>query len=57
MLTSTKSDDDGQEENKGQKKPIVIRNSTDLQRLKLEKLMQNPVGVVNYSPNNQSHFI
>lgn len=26
------------------KKPIVIKNATDLQRLKLEKLMKNPVG-------------
>ncbi|KAJ8916004.1 hypothetical protein NQ315_016682 [Exocentrus adspersus] len=25
-----------------QKKPIIIRNSTDLQRLRLEKLMSNP---------------
>ncbi|KAJ8946166.1 hypothetical protein NQ318_004419 [Aromia moschata] len=25
-----------------EKKPIIIRSSTDLQRLKLEKLMQNP---------------
>jgi hypothetical protein len=24
-------------------KPIIIRNTTDLQRLKLEKLMKNPV--------------
>lgn len=24
-------------------KPVVIRNTTDLQRLKLEKLMKNPV--------------
>lgn len=24
-------------------RPIVVRNTTDLQRLKLEKLMKNPV--------------
>lgn len=28
---------------KPEKKPIIIRNSLDLQRLKLEKLMANPV--------------
>lgn len=28
---------------KREEKPIVIRNTTDLQRLKLEKLMKNPV--------------
>ncbi|CAB3220718.1 unnamed protein product [Arctia plantaginis] len=32
------SDDDS----KTEKKPIVIKNATDLQRLKLEKLMKNP---------------
>lgn len=36
---STKSKEAGDEE----KKPIVIKNATDLQRLKLEKLMKNPV--------------
>ncbi|XP_060803383.1 PRKR-interacting protein 1 homolog [Amyelois transitella] len=30
------------ESNKDEKKPIVIKNATDLQRLKLEKLMKNP---------------
>ncbi|PZC81454.1 hypothetical protein B5X24_HaOG212659 [Helicoverpa armigera] len=29
-------------ESKSDKKPIVIKNATDLQRLKLEKLMKNP---------------
>lgn len=29
-----------------EKKPIVIKNATDLQRLKLEKLMKNPVFIV-----------
>ncbi|XP_072384653.1 PRKR-interacting protein 1 homolog [Diabrotica undecimpunctata] len=29
-------------EEKEEPKPIIIRNSTDLQRLKLEKLMKNP---------------
>ncbi|KAJ8722151.1 hypothetical protein PYW08_004553 [Mythimna loreyi] len=29
-------------EAKSEKKPIVIKNATDLQRLKLEKLMKNP---------------
>ncbi|KAJ8731284.1 hypothetical protein PYW07_004448 [Mythimna separata] len=29
-------------ETKSEKKPIVIKNATDLQRLKLEKLMKNP---------------
>ncbi|KPI95598.1 PREDICTED: PRKR-interacting protein 1 homolog [Papilio xuthus] len=29
-------------ESKEEKKPIVIKNATDLQRLKLEKLMKNP---------------
>lgn len=33
------------DEESDKKKPIVIRNSTDLQRLKLEKLMSNPVCV------------
>lgn len=30
-------------EDKQEKKPIIVRNSVDLQRLKLEKLMANPV--------------
>lgn len=30
-------------ENVEEKKPIVVRNTTDLQRLKLEKLMKHPV--------------
>ncbi|XP_022814106.1 PRKR-interacting protein 1 homolog [Spodoptera litura] len=29
-------------DDKSEKKPIVIKNATDLQRLKLEKLMKNP---------------
>lgn len=29
------------------KKPIIIKTSTDLQRLKLGKLMSNPVGWIN----------
>ncbi|KAI8436881.1 hypothetical protein MSG28_010329 [Choristoneura fumiferana] len=32
----------GKESQKEEKKPIVIKNATDLQRLKLEKLMKNP---------------
>lgn len=35
------------EDDKVVKKPIIIRNSVDLQRLKLEKLMANPVGKIN----------
>lgn len=31
------------ENDKEEKKPIIVRNTTDLQRLKLEKLMKNPV--------------
>ncbi|XP_026761828.1 PRKR-interacting protein 1 homolog [Galleria mellonella] len=34
--------DNDKEENGEVKKPIVIKNATDLQRLKLEKLMKNP---------------
>ncbi|XP_019876258.1 PRKR-interacting protein 1 homolog [Aethina tumida] len=30
------------ENDKEEKKPIIVRNTTDLQRLKLEKLMKNP---------------
>lgn len=41
-MTSTKNS--GSEEEEEKQKPIVVRNTTDLQRLKLEKLMQNPVG-------------
>lgn len=35
------------EDDKAVKKPIIIRNSVDLQRLKLEKLMANPVSKIN----------
>lgn len=35
------------EQNKQEKKPIIVRNSVDLQRLKLEKLMANPVSTHN----------
>lgn len=35
------------EDSKTEKKPIVIKNATDLQRLKLEKLMKNPVSMTN----------
>lgn len=38
-MSSTKSD----EEKETKEKPIIVRNTTDLQRLKLEKLMKNPV--------------
>lgn len=31
-----------------EKKPILIKNATDLQRLKLEKLMKNPVRQPNF---------
>lgn len=33
-------------DDKSEKKPIVIKNATDLQRLKLEKLMKNPVCIL-----------
>lgn len=33
----------GEKESAEEKKPIIIKNATDLQRLKLEKLMKNPV--------------
>lgn len=33
----------GEKEPAEEKKPIIIKNATDLQRLKLEKLMKNPV--------------
>lgn len=39
MSATKKSDSESEEK----PKPIIIRNTTDLQRLKLEKLMQNPV--------------
>lgn len=29
-----------------EKKPVLIKNATDLQRLKLEKLMKNPVSKI-----------
>lgn len=38
------SEDEQAVSKKTEKKPIIIRNSLDLQRLKLEKLMANPVG-------------
>lgn len=31
------------EDNNTEPRPIIIRNTTDLQRLKLEKLMKHPV--------------
>lgn len=34
------------ESDKPKEKPIIIRNTTDLQRLKLEKLMKNPVSKI-----------
>lgn len=37
------NDKNGKEENKNEDRPVVVRNTTDLQRLKLEKLMKNPV--------------
>lgn len=33
-------------ESKEEKKVIVVKNATDLQRLKLEKLMKNPVSFI-----------
>lgn len=30
---------------RSEKKPIVVKNATDLQRLRLEKLMKNPVNL------------
>lgn len=33
----------GKETKSEEKKPVLIKNATDLQRLKLEKLMKNPV--------------
>lgn len=33
----------GEKKEKEDKVPIVIKNAVDLQRLKLEKLMKNPV--------------
>lgn len=35
---------DTKDEDKNEK-PIIVRNTTDLQRLKLEKLMKNPVSI------------
>lgn len=35
------------EDKEESKKPIIIRNSVDLQRLKLEKLMANIVSSIN----------
>lgn len=32
---------------KEEEKPVVAKNAIDLQRLKLQKLMKNPVSVVN----------
>lgn len=37
MSSKTKKSDEEE------KKPVVIKNATDIQRLKLEKLMRNPV--------------
>lgn len=42
-MSKNKSDS----ENEGKEKPIIVRNTTDLQRLKLEKLMKNPVSTFN----------
>lgn len=42
-MATTKSD----EESEPKQKPIIVRNTTDLQRLKLEKLMKNPVSYLN----------
>lgn len=36
----------GDEEKEPKEKPIIVRNTTDLQRLKLEKLMKNPVSYI-----------
>lgn len=41
------------EEIRDTKKPIIIRNSVDLQRLKLEKLMANPVSIAH---NHLIHY-
>lgn len=46
MASNKKSDSDGEDK----PKPIIIRNTTDLQRLKLEKLMQNPVSSSKHIP-------
>lgn len=43
-LTTNKMGDSSPDINvERESKPIIIRNTTDLQRLKLEKLMKNPV--------------
>lgn len=47
--------DSDEENSKEKRKHIVIKNSTDLQRMKLEKLMKNPVSIVYVFPN--SNFI
>lgn len=44
-MSKNKSDS----ENEGKEKPIIVRNTTDLQRLKLEKLMKNPVSTTDKS--------
>lgn len=41
---------------KEEKKPIVIKNATDLQRLKLEKLMKNPVSIVQKPQNISKRY-
>lgn len=41
---------------KEEKKPIVIKNATDLQRLKLEKLMKNPVSIVKKPQNISKRY-
>lgn len=41
------TDKKSRDENKTEERPIVVRNTTDLQRLKLEKLMKNPVRLMN----------
>lgn len=44
------NNDDDDDENKSKKKkikPITIKTTSDLQRLKVEKLMRNPVSLKN----------
>lgn len=41
-MSDPKSDNDAEPK----EKPIIVRNTSDLQRLKLEKLMKNPVSFV-----------
>lgn len=43
MSASTTRNKSDSESDDKPKKPTTIRNTTDLQRLKLERLMQNPV--------------